>query len=69
MFFNPKDVKFFKPIEVRSKMGLRVIFCINIGTNIIIIGNSWFDEGDVQRQNKTQRYSLHVFVQQSVPDC
>lgn len=24
MFFNPKDVKYFKPVEVRSKMGLKV---------------------------------------------
>lgn len=28
MFFNPKDVKYFKPVEVRSKMGLRVIILI-----------------------------------------
>ena len=25
MFFNPKDVKYFKPVEVRTKMGLKVI--------------------------------------------
>ena len=24
MFFNPKDVKYFKPVEVRTKMGLKV---------------------------------------------
>jgi len=28
MFFNPKDVKYFKPVEVRSKMGLRVIMSL-----------------------------------------
>ncbi len=33
MFFNPKDVKFFKPIEVKTKMGLRVIFLFIVGTN------------------------------------
>lgn len=25
MFFNPADVKYFRPIEVRTKLGLRVI--------------------------------------------
>lgn len=25
MFFNPKDVKYFKPVEVRTKMGLKVL--------------------------------------------
>lgn len=25
MFFNPQDVKYFRPVEVRTKMGLRVI--------------------------------------------
>jgi hypothetical protein len=24
MFFNPKDIKYFKPVEVRTKLGLRV---------------------------------------------
>jgi len=28
MFFNPGDVKYFRPIEVRTKMGLRVIVCL-----------------------------------------
>ena len=25
MFFHPSDVKYFRPIEVRTKMGLRVL--------------------------------------------
>lgn len=24
MFFNPADVKYFKPVELRTRMGLRV---------------------------------------------
>ena len=24
MFFDPKDVKYFKPVEVRTKLGLKV---------------------------------------------
>lgn len=25
MFFNPKDVKYFRPVELKTKLGLRVI--------------------------------------------
>ena len=25
MFFNPKDIRYFKPVELQSKFGLRVI--------------------------------------------
>lgn len=28
MFFNPADVKYFRPIEVRTKLGLRVIIAL-----------------------------------------
>jgi pre-rRNA-processing protein TSR1 len=31
MFFNPKDVKYFKPVELITKLGLRVIIKTNIG--------------------------------------
>ena len=24
MFFNPKDIKYFKPVELKTKLGLRV---------------------------------------------
>lgn len=44
MFFNPKDAKFFRPIEVKTKMGLRVFFYLILGSNLIILGNSWAHE-------------------------
>jgi hypothetical protein len=28
MFFNPSDVKYFKPVEVRTRQGLRVFICL-----------------------------------------
>lgn len=34
MFFNPKDVKYFKPVEVRTKMGLKVnIYLFRVAYN------------------------------------
>ena len=46
MFFDPKDIKYFKPVELYTQAGLRVsIFIIKfnqffIGTYQIIFGNS-----------------------------
>jgi pre-rRNA-processing protein TSR1 len=33
MFFHPKDIKFFKPVEVRTKMGLRGRIEESLGTH------------------------------------
>ena len=27
MFFHPKDIKYFKPVELKTKLGLRVRYC------------------------------------------
>ena len=29
MFYNPDDIKYFKPVELATKLGLKVIFLIN----------------------------------------
>lgn len=34
MFFNPTDVRYFKPVDITTKLGLRVF----ISTQSIIIG-------------------------------
>lgn len=31
MFFNPSDVKYFRPIEIRTKLGLRVLIVLSRG--------------------------------------
>lgn len=67
MFFNPKDVKFFKPIEVKTKMGLRVFYLLIIGSHRGVVGYARVDEGVFQRADKTERHHLHALVQQSVP--
>lgn len=66
MFFDPKDIKFFKPIEVRTKMGLRVIFIVILGSYRGILGYAWIDEGLFQLADQTKRYCVYVFVQQGI---
>lgn len=45
MFFNPKDIKYFKPVELFTKNGLRVSahLCLSLflGSYYLIIGNTW----------------------------
>ncbi len=67
MFFDPKDVKFFKPIEVRTKMGLRVLLFLNLGSYRRVFRNAWTHESLFQRTNQAKRHRLYVLVQKGLP--
>lgn len=40
MFFNPKDVKYFKPVELITKLGLRVTTVTYLGEHRVVFRNT-----------------------------
>jgi pre-rRNA-processing protein TSR1 len=71
MFFEPKDIKYFKPVELYTKNGLKVSDSfpsfILLGAHSVIAGHSRPHEMRLQRLHQTERCYLHAAVQTCLP--
>jgi len=72
MFFDPKDIKYFKPVELYTQAGLRVsplsdsnFFCS--GPHQRLPRNTRADEVPFQRPHQTERRRVHAPVQACLP--
>ena len=58
MFFNPGDVKYFKPVEIRTRLGLRVrVWIFRVKLKSLWVHTDWWNVSSVTQSNKTTQFA------------